>query len=144
MVKKKVETELLSDAVVPAEIETTPFIAIPVKVLSVIKKTALVEWVTAGEVSRGYIPFSKVSETMTVPESELHFASPYGVPWDSMLMIDPSNFINKLQKCLHNADIWTYEDARMKPQVVLGAIQAAYGFDLATVLATARKFEKGE
>lgn len=115
---------------------------VPIKVISSNAKTALVEWADKGETCRGYVPVSLL-EGDSIDAVPLEAALPYGVPWAELIKIDPKDFPARLQKALHNANIWTLKDASNLP-ALRGALQAALQIDTATVLATARNFEKGE
>ena len=124
-------------------------IYVPVKMLERRGETVLLEWADGDETKRGYLPASVViPETaeiaLAVSASELPLAAPYGVPWAALLQVDPSDFSERLQKALHNANLWTFDDVMKNPNSVIGAIQVALGVSMATVALTARKFEKGE
>lgn len=71
---------------------------------------------------------------LPVDSDDLNLAIPYGLPWEE--------FINHpaIPDKLRQAGIYTYQDLIEKHQAALGAIQAAYGQDLATITILARNF----
>ena len=71
---------------------------------------------------------------LPIDSDDLAMAIPYGLPWEE--------FINHpaIPEKLRQAGIFTYKDLMEKHQAALGAIQAAYGQDLATITILARKF----
>jgi len=113
-----------------------------VTILQVNRQVTLVEWVSDGAAHRGYVPSSLVVDG-SVETTELASAAPYGVPWAALFQVDAKSLPEKLEKALHNANLWTYRDVCNNPQAVIGAIQVAYGIDFSAVMAAARKYETG-
>jgi hypothetical protein len=72
----------------------------------------------------------------SIDEKELDKCPDYGVPWAEM--VKPSLTAEDLEVALHNAGIWTAEDAARKAGAVIGAINAAYKTDLGAILKAAK------
>jgi len=108
---------------------------LPVRVMSITGKSALVEWVDKGGVHRASLPADKVGEKV---DQELLDAAPsYGVPWAD-LPIKP--FTGKeLQAALYAAGLWTAEDVMTRPQVVIGALQGLLWLHLGSLVEFAAK-----
>ena len=104
-------------------------------------QSALVQWADAGgQLHRAYVPTGAIDEDGNVPESVLEMGIPHGIPWSEVL--SPSATPESVEAELHRAGIWTAEDLRNNPQAAVGALQAAYGVDLAALNAAARKFNE--
>lgn len=116
-------------------------LVMPIRVIARISDTCLVEWIEGGSVKRGLVPL-ELGDKETLTKAEIEAAVPYGVPWEEL--VKPQATAEALAKHLRNSGIFTYEDAVRNTSIVLGAIQATYQVDLATILAAARKFEEKE
>jgi hypothetical protein len=96
---------------------------------------AIVEYELDKVLQRATIP-SNIIEDGKVPEDELQFGIPYGVPWElvklSASSIDLANMLRRME-------IWTYEDAMSNPNKVISALQAVYKCDLAQIIQYARE-----
>jgi len=96
---------------------------------------AIVEFTIDKVLQRATIP-SNIIEDGKVPEDELQFGIPYGVPWElvklSASSIDLANMLRRME-------IWTYEDAMSNPNKVISALQAVYKCDLAQIIQYARE-----
>jgi len=78
--------------------------------------------------------------TGEVPLESVEMGIPYGVDWAAVIpgrTVMPSDFAREL----HKVGIWTPQDAMASPNVVISAIQAVYGIDLAAILVAAHKQE---
>ena len=104
--------------------------------------TALIEWVEKTKLKRGYLPASLIEADNMVSDEALEAATPYGVPWESVITLYATP--EKLEQALHAHGIWTLNDLVTKPNAAIGALQSVYRVDLAALLQAARKFEKGE
>lgn len=104
-----------------------------VKIVSQLGKSVVVEWVDDGMPRRCVLPASSVA-TEYVSEEELLRGVDVGVPWDEIELKATSR---DLCAALRNCGIWTIEDLRSKPDVVVGVLQALYRVDYQTLL---RKF----
>lgn len=112
-----------------------------VKVLNREGASVLVEW-NDGEIHRAYIPVTALKENGTVHKSTLEAGIPYGLEWEDIigeLKATPVEVGRKLRA----AGIWTANDLFKNGNAALGAIQAAYGLDLATLMAAAQEHLKG-
>jgi len=109
---------------------------IQVRVIQKKGMAALVEWLDADGTHRATIPAKAIKGNL-VAKDELDYGIPYGEPWEEMLELNatPEAIAESLRKC----GIWTYEDLLSRPQQALGAIQAAYGFDLAALYRAAKQ-----
>ena len=100
--------------------------------------SALVEWVEAGEVHRGYLPAAAVSPAGEVDPAELERAVPYGLAWEE-LPITRGDLAAAVARDLRNAGIWTRQDLERRPMVALGALQKALGVHMGALNEFARK-----
>ena len=99
-------------------------------------ESAVVEWVEDGKAFRKFVPL-KLIKNQGVEEKELDKCPDYGVPWSKE--IKPNLSSEDLEAALHNAGIWTAEDAVRNAGAVIGAINAAYKTDLGAILQAAKK-----
>lgn len=93
----------------------------------------LIEWTDdTGKLRRGVLP---VGETGTA------LAIPHGLPFAEILAPHVcEGMAERIEERLHQVGIWTSDDLRNKPEAALGAVQAAYGVDLAILLQLARNY----
>lgn len=104
-----------------------------VKVLLQKGKSSLVEYTSEDLPERKYVPSSAVVNG-TVACSVLDMGIPYGYPWREVQMqFDAVRFENEM----HNAGVWTVQDALKHPQQVFNALHAMMSDTLAEVLNTA-------
>lgn len=102
----------------------------------------LVEWEERGSISRAWVTPDMVLEnkgpTATVVNPKAGI--PYGMDWTRVgpMGVTP----NDIDRELKRRGIWTIEDLRSKPNEVIGALQAAYGLDLARLLTWAKEFQR--
>jgi hypothetical protein len=110
-----------------------------VRVVEVSGHTSLVEFIMNEKINRGFIP-SEVIVDGQAPEDELGAMIQFGVPWERVLQFDVTteDFANALRA--HG--IWSYDDARNKPNLVISALQSVYRLDLGAVLSAAKNFER--
>jgi len=117
------------------------------KVIKRSGQAILVEWMDAdGFLHRASVPESEVmrpdanTTEAHVEEDVLEMGIPWGVPWEHIIVLNvtPEDVAQSLRK----AGIWTHSDVMYKPQAVIGAIQAAYSIDLATLLRKAGEFKE--
>lgn len=109
-----------------------------VKVISNEYGSVLVEWLDSdGILQRGYIP-SEIVNVDEIPDGALSLAVPYGVDW-AFVLTGAINSVTPevIAKMLRNRGIWTLQDARRNPEVVVGALQQAYSLDFQTILRVA-------
>lgn len=116
-----------------------------VKIIRRSGTAALVGWVEDGNLRRATVPLSQIelddSKIGTVDKETLEMGIPYGVPWEEVIgeiKITPQIIANILRQ--HG--IWTLEDAQNNPNAIVGALQAAYGLDMATLIRGARDMNK--
>jgi hypothetical protein len=112
-----------------------------VRVVASRGKGAVVEWVENGEAIRKIVPVSKIKGE-EIDEDTLDKSPDYGVPWAKEIKLNAS--AKELEKALHNAGVWTAEDAMKKPQAIIGAINTAYKTDLVAILQAAKKYKNKE
>ena len=104
-----------------------------VKIVSHQAHSVLVEYFDNGMPKRCVLP-AQVMTGEYVSQKELDRGVEFGAPWDEIgLDATPE----KLCANLRNAGVWTVDDLRRKPEVVIGVLQATYGVDYQTLL---RKF----
>lgn len=96
---------------------------------------ALVEWYEAGNPRRAFVLSSSISDDgyCSDPASGI----PYGADWESLIVLNvtPQTIALELRK----RGIWTADDLRTRPGEAIGALQTAYGLDLAALLRAATK-----
>ncbi|MEE9572774.1 MAG: hypothetical protein V3W20_07000 [Candidatus Neomarinimicrobiota bacterium] len=95
------------------------------KIIQIQGNSKLVEYIDEkGNYQRCILPLE---------ETDIELGIPYGLPFEEFVIhhLIP----NELRK----RGIWTLEDLRIKRNQALGAIQAAYGQDLATITQLAQK-----
>jgi hypothetical protein len=99
----------------------------------------LIEYVRNGEVFRVIMP--KPYDGDAVELFDLELGIPYGLDWAAILK--PANPTPAdLARSLKNAGIFTASDAMTNPNMVISAILAVYGIDLAAVLTAASKSQE--
>jgi hypothetical protein len=92
----------------------------------------LIEWEEAGELNRVILP---------TDANDTNLGIPYGLPFAEMLSdYLPEEMASRIESSLHKNGIWTYEDLKQRPDAALGAIQAAYGVDLARLLVLSKHY----
>jgi hypothetical protein len=106
---------------------------------------ALVEWLDNESLRRATVPLSQIEfddpKMGTVDEEILEMGIPYGLPWEEIIgeiKITPSIIANTLRQ--HG--IWTLEDIEGNSSKIVGALQAAYGLDMATLIRGAHDMRK--
>lgn len=104
---------------------------------------SLVEWTDGNGIPQRYW----VKESALIDRSgktakvkNPHQGYPYGV--DFVHAIQPSVSSFDICRELRTRGLWTAADLQKNPQAVVGALQAAYGIDMAQVIAIARQYEK--
>ena len=114
---------------------------IDVRVVKSHGKSAVIEWVDDGKVFRKISPVSKIKDGK-IDEQELEKCPDYGVPWAKEIKLSASS--EDLENALHNAGIWTPQDALKNSQAIRGALNAAYKTGLSSILKTATKYKKNK
>ena len=110
--------------------------SIAVRVVQKKGMAALVEWLDANGTHRATIPVKAIRDNK-VAKDELDYGIPYGEPWEDLIVLAATPAV--IAEQLRKVGIWTYEDLLSRPNQALGAIQAAYGFDLAALLKAANQ-----
>lgn len=103
----------------------------------------LVEWTYAQKLHRSWVP----SEDVLVVDGEHRVERPSaGIPYGNNFakLLTPSVTPDAIDAELKRRGIWTIEDLRANPNSALGALQSAYGVDLAQLYQAADKFEAEE
>lgn len=69
----------------------------------------------------------------------------WGIPYgeDFSALVNPAATGESIDRELKRAGIWTVEDLLANPNGAAGALQRAYGVDLAALLGAARAIQKG-
>lgn len=113
-----------------------------VKVIQTEGESALVEWRDGDStLRRAYVPLTAV-KNKTVHGNTLEAGIPYGIAWADVigeLKATPAEIARRLQE----AGIWTAQDLFKNGNAALGAIQTAYGLDLATLMNAAQEHLRG-
>ena len=119
---------------------------IEVKIVRRSGDATLVAWIDDGKYRRVTIPryqieFDASYKTGITDKQTLELGIPYGLPWEEIIgeiRITPGMIANTLRQ--HG--IWTSKDLNKNTDAVVGALQAAYGLDLATLLRGARRYKE--
>ena len=107
---------------------------IPVRIVKATQDNTLVEFTLGGLIQRATIPTAEIHDEKA-PDEVLAAGIPYGIPWEFIeLHLKSSDLANALRI----SGIWTYEDALRNPNLIVSALQAVYGVDLAALLKFAR------
>lgn len=103
-------------------------------------QTMLVQYADENGIQRVLIPPSSIDEDGTVDEVELSLGIPYGLPWAEIVQFKstPETLANELRR----RGIWTGEDMRADPSVVVGAFQAVCGVDASRLRVLTARYEK--
>lgn len=123
------------------EIKEQPKKYIEVRTVRTKGKSAIVEWVEDKKVFRKIVPTGKIKDGK-IEEEDLKKCPDYGVPWAKEIKLSASS--EDLENALHNAGIWTPQDAMKNSGVIIGALNATYKSDLASILRTAKKYKNKE
>lgn len=104
---------------------------------------AMVEWASGEDLRRAIVPAAEVSPAGDVAETVLEQGIPWGLSLETALMggfraVGPVAII----RALRQRGIWTAADVQKRSGEVFGAIQAAYGVDLQSVLVLAARLVK--
>jgi len=108
-----------------------------VQIIKAHGKSAIVEWIEDGKAFRKTVP-SRLIKKDSIEEKELDKCPNYGVPWAKEIVPDLTS--EGLEIALHNAGVWTAEDAMKSAGRIIGAINAAYKTDLGAILRAAKKY----
>lgn len=108
-----------------------------IKVIQARGESAVVEWVEDGKVFRKIAPVKKINDEQ-IEEKVLDKCPDYGVAWAKEIELSASP--EDMEKALHNAGIWTAEDALRNSRAIIGALNAAYKTDLASIINAAKKY----
>ena len=102
----------------------------------------LVEWTdTEGKLRRAWVVPQTVKESGPSPLVDRpERGTPYGVDFSRLVTLSATS--HDLDLALKRRGIWTLDDLRKNPQDVLGALQDAYGIDLAGLLNAAKLYEQ--
>lgn len=108
---------------------------IPVKVISAGVESSMVEFTLGGIFQRATIPTAEIHEDK-VADDTLLAGIPYGIAWE---FVELSASPIMLANLLRQHGVWTYQDAMSKPNMIVSALQAVYGVDLAALSKYARE-----
>ena len=104
-------------------------------------KSAVVEWVYRGKAYRKTVPLDEVKGDK-IDSEVLDKCPDYGVPWAKEVNTEATP--GDLEAALHNAGIWTAEDALKNLSGIKGALNATYKTGLAEILKTAKQYKNKE
>lgn len=108
-----------------------------IRVISSRGKSAIVEWVYRARSYRKTVPIQEIKNGK-IDEEILDKCPDYGVPWGAEINLTATS--EDIEVALHNAGIWTAEDAMKNASAVIGALTAAYKTDLVAILQAAKKY----
>jgi len=114
-----------------------------IKVISVQKKAAVIEYFADGVKQRCIIPEESLENGNTVRDELLSASIPYGVDWESQLEGVIGNVTSGMvAEEFHKAGLWTAEDVMADSRKVEGVLRAIYSFDLAGIISIAKNMMK--
>ncbi len=105
--------------------------AVPVTVVNSQGQASLIEWLDGNRPRRTFVPTAAIVDGLCIDPAA---GIAYGDDWEASigtLSVTPASVADELRR----RGIWTREDARRAPNLVMSALQAAYGLDLARLLA---------
>lgn len=110
-----------------------------VRVISSTNGMSLVEWLKHGDFHRSWVKADEIEEDDEGNKSvaDPQAGVPYGFNFARLVKLETTPQL--VNRELHRAGIWTLDDLRANPQGALGAIQAAYGVTLSSILVQAEK-----
>lgn len=108
--------------------------------------TAVIEWQEDGMPFRSVVPLSELG----IEQASLRVAEcahpergiAYGEDFSALIV--PAATAESIDRELKKAGIWTAEDLHRNPNGAAGALQRAYGVDLAGLLSATRQQLKGK
>jgi hypothetical protein len=101
--------------------------------------SALVEFVEGQAAQRKTVPADALDGDK-IAQDDLDMGVPYGIPWADLVKVTATP--GGIEKALHNAGIWTLEELTSNPRRAIGALQAAYGLDIASLIRAANEYLK--
>jgi hypothetical protein len=132
----KLVTESQPEEPKPAQ-KQRPRKTVRVNVVSRKDASALVEFVEGQAVQRKTVT-AEALDGDKIAQDDLDLGVPYGIPWADLVKVTATPA--SIEKALHNAGIWTLEDLTSNPRRAIGALQAAYGLDLASLIRAANEY----
>ena len=105
------------------------------KTIKIQGRSKVVEYQENGEIKRCVLPLDA---------EDTKFGAPYGLPFQMLLQkanVD-ERMAQKIERELHNRNVWTIEDLQSNPNAALSAIQAAYSLDVQKLLNLAKRFSQ--
>lgn len=116
---------------------------VEVTILREERNMTLVQWTDEYDVlQRNWVKVSMVTDrwgkTGRVENPQRGY--PYGVDFSHAL--SPSVTSHDICRELRKRGLWTAEDLQKNPELIKGALQAAYGVDLSQIIAIAKQYEK--
>ena len=109
--------------------------AVQIKVIKSTTDNTLVEFTLGGLIQRATIPSAEITDGKA-PDEVLLAGIPYGASWE-LVALKANSIL--LANTLRTYGIWTFEDAMSNPNLVISALQAVYGVDLAALVKYARE-----
>lgn len=120
-----------------------------VRVIGSKGKSSLIEWSEPGEANTRYRSFVRREDVEQVGDLFIcenpHIGNSYGIPWaelfkDVFTTKSVSEVSDSVENELHRLNVWTYEEAKAKPQLVLAAIQTAFGINSRNLIGLAKDY----
>ena len=136
-IKFGIESEPEKDELKP--VKPRPRKVVRVNVISRNHSGALVEFVEGQAVRRKTVAAAAL-DGEKIAQDDLDMGVPYGIPWADLVQatVTPAT----IEKALHNAGVWTLEDLISNPRRAIGALQSAYGLDIAALIRAANEYLK--
>lgn len=101
---------------------------------------SLVQWDSGAD----RIPARSWVKTADVVDDEVEHPErgvPFGVDIVHNLELKPVS-VADIARELRRLDLWTIDDLRQRPDAIYGALSAAYGVNISTILQAAERYEK--
>ena len=107
-------------------------------------QVAVVQWLEDATVKRSIVPLADLRAVPLGAADEFNCEAPelgipYGVRWSEVVSLAATDHF---EAELHRAGIWTARDALEHVPAVEGALRAALGADVHTILATAFQLDR--
>jgi len=104
-------------------------------------ESALVQWTSAGLISRCYIPVEEIGAGEKVGQDVLEAGIPFGLPFHELM---DDIHITSVEVCnaLRQRAFWTMQDIETKPQAAVGAINQLIAKKVGELISSAKEFER--
>ena len=113
------------------------------KLISRIGEAGLVEVIRNGETERVILPMSVLGNTVELTDIEIDAGIQYGLPFEEFVILD-TDIVSRLTTELHRSGVWTLDDLRKKPNLVIAALQSIYRLNVGRIVQAAETYLQQE